>query len=168
MLRIRKRIKLERPLDPFLDWRRHHVDEGRERRSNEVLLEQRAHASRECRRVRPIAGTAKLDRVDEGEHARQEERVRVWSSFVPVVGGIDVVGKWWCRADDALDGDAEVRAALEEAQEVIFAVVVATVAVAVAVSAAEEVQDAEGGEVWCGRVVCARERGDDVHGAEHV
>ncbi len=124
-----------------------------------MLLEQRAHTSRECRGVRPFAGPAKLDRVDEREHAGPEERVNVGSPVpVPAV----IVSRR--RADDALDWDAEDRVALKEPQEDFFAVraVVATAA------ATEEVQDAERGEVWCGGVVCACERGDDVDGAVDV
>src|SRR6266702_2600825 len=131
-------------------------------RSIEVLLEQCAHASRECRRVRPVAGTAKLDRIDEGEHVGSEERVDVGISVgPPVPAPVVIVGRG--RADDALDGDAEVCAALKEPQEDLFAV-----RAVVAAAAAEEVQDAEPGEVWCGGVVCARERGDDVDGAVDV
>ena len=124
-----------------------------------MLLEQRAHASRERRGVLPAAGDAILNRVDKGEHAGQEEHACIRSALPVVVG---IVGRR--RADDALDGNADVGATLEEAQEYFLAVVGGVGVVA----AAEDMQDAEGGEEWCGCVVCARERGYDVGGATGV
>lgn len=68
--------------------------DGRARPSVEVLLEQRDHALRKQRLGTPRIRVADLDRVDEGE--------RLWRERGGVFGG----------ADYALDGVAEVRAAL--------------------------------------------------------
>jgi len=75
-----------------------------------VLLEQRNHASRK-RRLGPRAREARLDRADEGD-GRGRKRGGV-------LGG----------ADDGLDGQACVGAALEEAEEDLCVLVVVVVVV---------------------------------------